>query len=66
MTVDKNHDIEGSTNKERSGDRTERIRQRALELYEARGRGAGHDIDDWLQAEAEIEATEIAPQKDGA
>ena len=66
MTADQNHDVEGSTNNEPSGDQTERIRQRALELYEARGRGAGHDIDDWLQAEAEIEATEIAPQKDGA
>ena len=32
----------------------ERIRQRAFELYEARGREEGHDIDDWLQAEAEI------------
>jgi Protein of unknown function (DUF2934) len=33
----------------------EKIRQRAYELYEARGREEGHDIDDWLQAEAEIE-----------
>ena len=66
MTADQNHDVEGSTNNEPSGDQTERIRQRALELYEARERGAGHDIDDWLQAEAEIEATEIAPQKEGA
>ena len=66
MTAIQNHDVEGSTNKEQSGERTERIRQRALELYEARGRGAGHDIDDWLQAEAEIKATETGPQKDNA
>jgi hypothetical protein len=66
MTVDKDHDVEGSTNNERSGDQTERIRQRALELYEARGGGAGHDIDDWLQAEAEIKATETGSQEDGA
>lgn len=32
----------------------EQIRQRAHELYEARGREEGHDLEDWLQAEAEI------------
>jgi hypothetical protein len=32
----------------------ERIRRRADELYEQRGRQEGHDIEDWLQAEAEI------------
>ena len=31
-----------------------RIRQRAYELYLARGRGEGHDIEDWLQAEEEL------------
>ena len=30
------------------------IRQRAHELYEARGREDGHDLDDWLRAEVEI------------
>ena len=39
-----------------SQEQLERIRQRAYELYEARGREVGHEIDDWLQAEAEIEA----------
>ena len=34
----------------------ERIRQRAHELYEARGGEDGHDLEDWLQAEAEITA----------
>ncbi len=33
------------------------IRQRAYELYEARGREDGHELDDWLQAEAEILGT---------
>jgi hypothetical protein len=33
-----------------------RIRQRAHELYEARGTEDGHDVEDWLQAEAEINA----------
>ena len=32
----------------------EKIRVRAYELYEQRGRIDGHALDDWLQAEAEI------------
>ncbi len=32
----------------------EQIRQRAYELYEARGREDGYDFDDWLLAEAEV------------
>lgn len=32
----------------------EQIRQRAYELYEKRGRGDGHDLDDWLRAEEEV------------
>jgi len=35
------------------------IRQRAYELYEAGGREDGHDLDDWLRAEAEIMGTNI-------
>jgi Protein of unknown function (DUF2934) len=34
--------------------REEEIRCRAYELYEERGREDGHDIEDWLRAEAEI------------
>jgi hypothetical protein len=30
------------------------IRLRAQELYEARGRKDGHELDDWLRAEEEI------------
>jgi hypothetical protein len=30
-----------------------RIRVRAYQLYEQRGRENGHDLDDWLQAESE-------------
>jgi Protein of unknown function (DUF2934) len=29
-------------------------RERAYELYEARGREDGHDLEDWLRAEEEI------------
>jgi len=32
----------------------ERIRRRAYELYEQRGRVDGFALDDWLQAEAEV------------
>jgi hypothetical protein len=30
------------------------IARRAYELFLARGRGHGHDIEDWLQAEQEL------------
>jgi hypothetical protein len=30
------------------------IRRLAYQLYEERGREDGHDIDDWLRAEAEL------------
>jgi Protein of unknown function (DUF2934) len=33
--------------------REEQIRTRAYELYEARGREEGHDLEYWLEAEAE-------------
>ena len=32
------------------------IRQRAYDLYVARGQEDGHDLEDWVQAEAEISA----------
>jgi hypothetical protein len=32
----------------------QQIRLRAYALYESRGGEVGHDLDDWLQAEAEI------------
>jgi Protein of unknown function (DUF2934) len=36
----------------------ERIRRRAYELYEERGRVDGFALDDWLQAESEILGTQ--------
>jgi hypothetical protein len=36
----------------------EKIRARAYELYEQRGRGGAHEMEDWLQAEAEIISAE--------
>jgi hypothetical protein len=32
----------------------EQIAERAYDLYLARGETPGHDIDDWLRAEAEL------------
>ena len=44
-----------SANSEESAvDLEEQISRRAYELYERRGREAGHEVEDWLQAEAEL------------
>ena len=32
----------------------EQVRARAYQLYEQRGKIEGHDLEDWLQAEAEL------------
>jgi Protein of unknown function (DUF2934) len=32
----------------------DKIRNRAFELYEQRGRENGHDLEDWLRAESEL------------
>ena len=37
----------------------EKIRLRAYALYEERGREDGHDVDDWLRAEAELAAKAV-------
>jgi len=46
--------IEMPASSEAPNDVREQIARRAYELYEARGREDGHDVDDWLRAEAEI------------
>jgi hypothetical protein len=35
------------------------IGRQAYEIYEARGREDGHDLDDWLRAEAEITSKQV-------
>ena len=35
------------------------IRLRAYELYEARGRKHGHELDDWLRAKEEIRENKL-------
>jgi len=37
-----------------SEEQLEQIRLRAFELYEARGREDGHEVEDWLQAKEEV------------
>ncbi len=37
-----------------SDDLEDRIRARAYELYEQRGKEDGHALEDWLRAEAEL------------
>lgn len=40
-----------------SAELQEQIRCRAYQIYEQRNRTEGHDLDDWLQAEAELTET---------
>ena len=42
----------------------ETIRQRAYELFEQRRFEHGHDLDDWLQAEAELTAKKPSNRAD--
>jgi len=46
--------------------RYQQISLRAYELYEARGRVDGFDVEDWLQAEREILAEAAEPEKAAA
>lgn len=47
----------GSATRNSSESRIERIARRARELFEARGTGQGIRLDDWMQAEREIDQT---------
>ena len=47
-------------------ERDERIRQRAYELYEQHKRGDGYEVDDWLEAEAELRSQEKLDAKAAA
>jgi hypothetical protein len=42
-------------------DLREQISRRAYELYERRGREHGHEVEDWLQAEAELARERTKP-----
>jgi hypothetical protein len=47
-----------SPSSESSAQREARIRTRAYELYEQHGFQDGHDLDNWLQAERELLASQ--------
>ena len=60
--------VKKSTTKNTNADRgesavdlQEQISRRAYELYERRGREAGHETEDWLQAEAELASERTKP-----
>jgi Protein of unknown function (DUF2934) len=38
------------------------VARRAYELFLARGRAKGHDVEDWLEAERQLEAESMALQ----
>jgi hypothetical protein len=42
---------------------SELIARRAYELYEERGKGDGEDLNDWLRAEAEVQAWLSKPEQ---
>jgi hypothetical protein len=37
----------------------EKVRMRAFELFEKRGRQSGHELEDWLTAEKEIKELNV-------
>ena len=43
---------------QKRGPTSEQIEKRAHEIYMKRGGGDGHDIDDWLTAEQQLEIEE--------
>jgi hypothetical protein len=45
-----------------NGPTVEQIAERAYHLYLARGEEPGHDVEDWLRAEAELRAEQGAEQ----
>src|SRR5215510_2812218 len=38
------------------------VARRAYELFLTRGRAEGHDVEDWLEAERQLEAESMRPQ----
>ena len=60
---DKN--IEGETTSAEIGNpvRQEEIRRRAYEIYLERGEQPGCDLDDWLQAERELQRGEVGGEQ---
>ena len=49
-----------NVSKESSAEMLEKIRLRAYQLYEQRGRVEGREVEDWLKAESEVIAKPVA------
>lgn len=61
--TDKSKSVEArSLDPDLSSDLEERIRERAYELYEQRGRVDGFALADWFQAESEMKGEQKQPQ----
>ena len=56
MSIDATKKPPATVRNEPEEDFEEQIRLRAYELYKARGREDGHELEDWLRAEDEITA----------
>lgn len=54
-SVVKSHSSANSKSIASSIERDELIRQTAYTLYQARSCASGHELDDWLQAEAQVD-----------
>ena len=52
--MDRQTPISSETETTSSIDTQEQVRRRVFEIYEQHGREDGHELDDWLQAEAEV------------
>jgi len=42
------------------------VARRAYDLYRARGGEHGHDVDDWMEAERELQRSSSPPRRDAA
>jgi Protein of unknown function (DUF2934) len=42
------------------------VARRAYELYQTRGGEHGHDVDDWIEAERELQRSSSPPRRDAA
>jgi Protein of unknown function (DUF2934) len=48
------HAVNEATRKPRTPELDDKIRRRAYELYEERGRTDGAELEDWVRAETEV------------
>lgn len=63
MSAKENSEDEVTVSNDPSTEQLEEIRERAYELYKARGQEEGHELEDWLQAETEVKAVKSRAPK---